>query len=181
MAVIDQPGYVARIVHQTPGRLRLRLPRELVNGRGAERLHEALAGLAGVQHVRLTPQASSLLVQYDPARVAPEALAATLQRAGVHLAPATAPAPSAAEPTALGQLIDRLAGQLNERVDRATGHLLDLRTLLPVGLGALALREVLAGRVQAAPWYVLLWWSFDAYLKLRRRAPNASPPPADPL
>lgn len=180
MAVIDQPGYVARVVHQTPGRLRLRLPRELVNGRGAERLHEALAGLAGVQHVRLTPQASSLLVQYDPARVAPEALAAALQRAGIHLAPATT-APPPDEPTALGQLIDRLAGQLNERVDRATGHVLDLRTLLPVGLGALALREVLAGRVQAAPWYVLLWWSFDAYLKLRRRAPDASPPPADQL
>ena len=56
-----------------------------------------------------------------------------------------------------------------------------LAAMAPVGLGALALREVLAGRVQAAPWYVLLWWSFDAYLKLRRRAPDASPPPADQL
>jgi len=178
-----QPTFMARIVHHTPGRLRLRVPREALNGRGAEAVHSALAERPGVLQVRVTPLAGSLLVRYDPARAQLADLTAALQRAGLHIAPAVAEPPPARpdEPTALGQLIDRLAGQLDERVDRATGHRLDLRTLLPVGLGALALRELLAGRVQAAPWYVLLWWSFDSYLKLRRRPPGGPASPPDPL
>ena len=53
------------------------------------------------------------------------------------------------------------------RVGSATGFVFDLRTLLPIGLGVLALREILAGRLHAAPWYTPVWWTFDSYLKLR--------------
>ena len=182
MAVQDNhPAYVARVLHHTPGRLRLRLPREALDARDTSPLTDALTGLQGVLQVRVARPASSLLVRYDPASVRLEDLMAALHRAGLHVittAPDTAASPPG-EPTALSRLIDRLAGQMDARVERATGHLLDLRTMVPLGLGALALREVLAGRLQAAPWYVLLWWSFDSYLKLRRRGPGEPGAPAD--
>jgi len=56
-----QPTFMARIVHHTPGRLRLRVPREALNGRGAEAVHSALAERPGVLQVRVTPLAGSLL------------------------------------------------------------------------------------------------------------------------
>jgi hypothetical protein len=54
----------------------------------------------------------------------------------------------------------------------------DLRTLLPVGLGALAVREVLSGRAVAAPWYVLAWYAFDSFTRFRQAPKNTDAPTA---
>jgi hypothetical protein len=45
----------------------------------------------------------------------------------------------------------------------------DLRALLPLGVGLLALRQALRGRgrLDDAPWYVLGWYAFDSFWKLR--------------
>jgi copper chaperone CopZ len=177
----SQPAYVARIVHSTPGRLRLRLPRQALAEQGGQPLHDALAKLKGVQQVRIGREASSLLVRYDPAAVAVEQLTDALHRAGVHVTAAGEREPlDLSQPTVTSQVVNRTAGRLNERVAVATYNLLDLRTLVPIGLGVLALREILLGRLQAAPWYTLLWWTFDSYLKLRQPAHGAALPPPPP-
>lgn len=177
----SQPAFVARIVHNTPGRLRLRLPRPALAD-SAQPLPETLAVVPGVQQVRLGLAASSLLVLYDPASVGVAALTEALHQAGVHVTAEAEiePAPLAGDgPSAASQAINRVAAQFDARVGRATGNVFDLRTLIPLGIGALAVREILLGRLHAAPWYTLVWWTFDSYLKLRRpaQAALASPPP----
>ena len=178
MSAANHPAYVARIVHNTPGRLRLRLPRQALADEGAA-LQQVLASTAGVQMARVTQGASSLLVLYDPATVSVPALSEVLHAAGVHVAPqaedteqSAAPHP-AGEHSLVSQLIGFFTARADARVGTATHGWLNLRTVVPMAFGVMALREILSGRLGAAPWYTLLWWMFDSYLKLH-------PPPAEP-
>ena len=87
-----------------------------------------------------------------------------------------APAPRAADDTDPGAA--RVLGGLaraNELVARRT-HGTDLRTLVPVGLGMLALRQFVRGeqRLSGAPWYVLAWYATETFWKFHG---GDSPPP----
>ena len=65
------------IVHHVPGRLRLRLRAAAVaDGTAAalvKALEAALSRLPGIRGVRLSPPTLSAVVEYDPARLPPEA------------------------------------------------------------------------------------------------------------
>lgn len=133
---------------------------------------QALADLRGVHDARANPAARSVLLRYDPASVELPAVLERLGRAGITLAadqPSHGDQPAVRGGTALGSLISAAFGQADRRVAQLTAGTADLRTLLPVGLAALAAREVLSGRLTAAPWYALLWYAFDSYTKLQRR------------
>lgn len=60
---------------------------------------------------------------------------------------------------------------LNEQVGRITNGVADLRLLLPLGLGALALRQLVAKgfEIDEIPWYTLAWYAFDTFNKLNHR------------
>jgi len=49
-----------------------------------------------------------------------------------------------------------------------TNGVADLRLLLPLGFGALALRQVLdkGFELEEIPWYTLAWYAFDSFVKL---------------
>lgn len=162
-----------RVAHASPGRLRLKVvSREVPEEEAVRSAELALAGLRGVQEVRANPVARSVLVRYDPLDLELPALLEHLGRAGVTPAPdgpRDGEQAAARGGTALGSLISGAFGQADRRVARLTGGAADLRTLLPVGLAALAAREVLSGRLAAAPWYVLLWYAFDSYTKLQKQ------------
>jgi hypothetical protein len=61
---------------------------------------------------------------------------------------------------------------LNKQVGLATNGVVDLRLLVPVGLGALAIRQLLRNglQIEAAPWYVLAYYAFDSFIKLHYTA-----------
>jgi len=71
--------------------------------------------------------------------------------------------------TATG-LMDALT-DLDSRLARLTGGRVDIKLLVPVGLGILAARQIATvglglGQV---PGYVLLWYAFDSFYKLHQR------------
>lgn len=80
----------ARIVHQTPGRVRLHVPvRAAPSSAGVE---AALGGLSGVRHVSMNPHTRNVLVLFDPHRLDPSDLLRCL-----HLQPPSAAAPRCAK------------------------------------------------------------------------------------
>jgi hypothetical protein len=143
------------------------VPRAALENGALREAEQALTGLSGVQQVRPNPLASSLVVLYDRARVDAPAVLAALARAGLRLAePSPVEVSVLEDGSALGRSVQDFFGNFDERVARLTGGTADLRTLVPLGLAALAVREIMAGRVAAAPWYTLAWWAFDAFYKL---------------
>jgi hypothetical protein len=56
---------------------------------------------------------------------------------------------------------------LNEQVRQATNGFADLQMLLPLGLGALALKQLLdkGPELEELPWYTLAWYAFDSFKK----------------
>ncbi|MGF1478564.1 MAG: DUF5132 domain-containing protein [Cyanophyceae cyanobacterium] len=66
----------------------------------------------------------------------------------------------------------KAASELNAQVGRLTQGQLDLRLLVPLGLGTLALRQLLVRGLQLdeLPWYVLAWYAFDSFTKLNNES-----------
>lgn len=100
-------------------------------------------------------------------------------------AEATTPRPSRkADPHSPAQVsadLMRLATDLNAQVRDISHDLVDLRTLAPLGLGAIALRQLLLKglQVEDIPWYVLAWYAFDSFIKLHPAPPAATPADQD--
>jgi len=78
-----------------------------------------------------------------------------------------------------------IATSLDTQTRSLTRGWLDLKTLVPLALGAIALRQLLTKGLQldAIPWYVLLWYAFDSFVILNRNgetAPNDIPETESP-
>jgi hypothetical protein len=136
-----------------------------------QKAKSTLLGLLGVRRVQESPVARSVLVLYDPQHTNLETVAATVHRTGVEIA---MPDPHReVEPTgdtALARWISASFAAMDEGLFKQTGGALDLRTLFPVGLGVLALREILSGRIAVTPWYALAWYAYSSFRDLREKA-----------
>jgi hypothetical protein len=168
-----------QVVHASPGRLRLRVPRGALSNGALHDAERTLTGLPGVREVRPNPLASSLLVRYDHSVVDAPALLAALVGAGLILPEESAAQTAPADPSgsAMARAVEAFFGSADERVTRLTGGAADLRALVPLGFAVLAAREILAGRLGAAPWYTLAWWAFDSFVKLHVPQQHRRPPP----
>jgi hypothetical protein len=163
---------VIRIVHELPGRLRLRLP--WLRGRPDEArdLADLLARLDASMDVELRPWTGSLLCRFDPERVGPERVLKALRRAtGVAIVRRRGePAPEleAGLRRAAGVRAGRFSHAMRESVrainrsvmQHTEGHL-DLGALAALGFLALGAAEIVAARtLPVPPWFNLAWWSF---------------------
>ncbi|WP_228054719.1 DUF5132 domain-containing protein [Gloeocapsopsis crepidinum] len=65
---------------------------------------------------------------------------------------------------------------INTQVRQATNNMADLQLLLPLGLGAIALRQLLTKglQIEEIPWYVLAWYAFDSFIKLNETPTSRS-------
>ncbi len=151
----------ARVASSIPGRVRLRLP---ASADGRRRLAAATTELSGdreflVVHPR--PASTSLVVDYDPARA--DHVWSRLRALGL---PSTATRESSSTVTDPAVRVIAVAGSLNEQVTRRThGH--ELQSLIPIGYGMLAVRQLLRGkqRIGDAPWYLLAWYASETFQK----------------
>lgn len=89
------------------------------------------------------------------------------------------PSTAAGDPAAMSQVAEQLqatAYDWNAQAQAFTGGQLDLRLLLSMGLGAIALSQLMRRGLQldAMPWYVMAWYAFDTFVKLHP-APAAQP------
>jgi hypothetical protein len=76
--------------------------------------------------------------------------------------------------TEIASNIANAISDLNDRVGLATNGILNLRVLVPLGFGALAVVQLIRRglQIEAAPWYLLAYAAFDSFVKLHR-APHA--------
>jgi hypothetical protein len=141
---------IAHVIHQIPGRVRLKLPNNRGDQAVFERLVEGLEGHAGVNEVTADSRTGSLLIH--------------------HAAP-LADILSFAEQTDLFTLGDQLKWRdnlatrtrthlrvLDERIARLSEGRLDLRSLLILIFLGLTLTQVLRGQI-LPPAGPLLWYT----------------------
>ena len=150
-----------------PGRLRIRHVARRRGFEELEALRDSLLARPEVDAVEVNQRTGSVLVFYDPAHVTFEDLREALGELGLDLA-AGDPAAAGSQPSGAGRVL-RAAEAVDRRVNRSTGGT-DLRLLVPMGLGALSVRQALRDtpRLGQAPWYLLAWYAFDSFLKLNR-------------
>lgn len=164
---------LAELVHSSPGRIRLRVKPEDLGSPKLSGVRQRLTALPGVREVQLNPFARSILVLYDDDSIDPSTLLRAIGQAGVTVVPDSSLAGRGLMSRPLDESIVSFFGSADEKLRRQSDGFVDLRTLAPVALAALAAREMLSGRLGAAPWYVLLWYAFNSFVNLRR--PGESP------
>jgi Heavy metal associated domain 2 len=152
----------SHMVSFTPGRLRFKVDRNHRNHEAMAPLTQALKTHLGVYDVRANPHSGSITVLHSPDHTDYDEIYATLQDLGVIFGDIIG------EKSEVAQDITSAIYDLNRRVKAATSQVVDLRVLMPLGLGVLAVRQLLAKGLQLdiVPWYVLAWYSFDSFIKL---------------
>jgi hypothetical protein len=99
-------AFAVNLVHHLPGRLRLRSAALKSDARMGEDIKERLAAIARIRSVTANPRTGSLLLDYDPAAIAPGRIAELLTEHGFTFSP------TAEESDAEPCLFDRLAGAI---------------------------------------------------------------------
>lgn len=68
--------------------------------------------------------------------------------------------------------------ELNQQLRWLTNDLMDLRLLFSMGLGAMAIRQILVRglRLDEIPWYVFAWYALDTFVKFHPDDDGAAQP-----
>jgi hypothetical protein len=61
-----------------------------------------------------------------------------------------------------------IISDLNTDVGKMTNGVVDLRVILPLGIGLLSLRQLLTKglELEEIPWYILAWYAFDMFARM---------------
>jgi hypothetical protein len=164
----ERPLAAAQVASSLPGRLRLRLADGVWRRDRLAAAAESVGENAEVVGVETRWRSGSLVIEYDPAGAG--TLWASLGELGLARSGSAATRAEAGTGGAPARLAEGLT-RVNDVVAwRARGS--DLRTLVPVGLGMLALRQLVRGdeRLADAPWYVLAWYASETFQRFHGSA-----------
>jgi len=149
-----------RVVHDIPGRLRLRLP----PGASTAGLQDLLDQLSGAHSSVWSPRTRSLLIRYDPSALTPAQIAQTVaDHADLEAPPSSADSRAEDRQAPVATTVVDVFSGLNERVGRGTRGRLDLRILIPVALVLWAGRQLLRGPVTSLSWTSALWYAHGLF------------------
>jgi len=173
---------VIYVAHESPGRLRLRLPWLREAPDTVDALADRLAALEGMEEVRIRPWTGSVLCLYDPTALRKEAIVeATKAQTGVELVlrpgersreEEEALARAALENgSAVAVALSSAVMGMNHDVLRATAGRLDLGTLAAAAFAVAGAAEVVAtGKLPLPPWFNLGWWAFRTFTTMEATA-----------
>ncbi len=180
---------VIHLVHEIPGRLRLRLSWLRSHPEVATPLADHLAALRGMVEVSVRPYTGSVVCCFDAAQLESRQIVAAVRRhTGVALVLGPQdedPHPSSAiagqaEPrrsSVAHALVEAVRG-INSDVMRGSDGRMDLPTLASLGfLGLGALEIAVTRQVPAPPWFNLAWWAIRTLTTFESDAMSA---PAQP-
>jgi hypothetical protein len=140
-------------------RTRIRVSRKRKNREEMARLARALEEFPSVSRVDANLQTGTLLVYHEEGAL--EDIRCRLRDLGVILMAAS----GVELPT---QWFTNAVSDLDMRISSQTKGLLNLKTLVPVGLGALAILQLVRRGLQleGAPWYILAYFAFESFRRL---------------
>jgi Heavy metal associated domain 2 len=180
MARENTPGTApAKVVHQVPGRIRVRFEPGVNVSEAVARLQETLSQYHGVLSVEPRLKSRSVVVHYSAAelelqRLIEDGFSAAAIDVAEHSLEAIA---TVASGTAVGRGVVKAVGRANARVEQTTGGVLDLRDAFPLTLFGLGIARVLQGNLQPVPWYNLLYYGYSTFSALHGRRGSAPPVP----
>jgi hypothetical protein len=148
-----------RIISSTPKRTRIRVSRKRRNPKEMTRLARGLEAFPQVSSVETNLHTGTLIVHHK--KDALEDIRSGMDDMGVILMAATGvemPGHS---------LVDAIS-DLDGRLRSATDGLLDLKLLVPLGLGALAVVQLFRRglQIEGAPWYLLAYFAYESFVRL---------------
>lgn len=178
-----------RIVHVTPGRIRVKMDDMKGNRSLADAIQHRLSAVQGVKQVTTNPVTGSVLVCFDPEaltgswdslieiagtfgllssngynREQLEQWMQMVHSGGVLSAPST-----------VSGDIETLFGSLNTWVGKTAGGRGDLRDIVPLALVFLGVRSLLFSRPAAVPtWYDYFWFAFSIFVAFHRQKDQRS-------
>ena len=158
----------AQIVSQTPGRVRLRVTPVHRQQQKITPIVNSLKARLGIYRVKTNIPSGSITILHDRELLSSQDMCLVLQDLGVKFVEITKePIRSVSSSTSAAAII-KTATDLNQRVKTATNDTVDLRFLLPLSFGVLAVRQLIVKgwQLEIIPWYVLAWYAFDSFLKL---------------
>lgn len=180
--------HAARIAHHIPGRLRIVIPAARRNLGLLVRAAGEIEKLTGVQSVDVNPAAGSLVVRYareqNDLTLAVRALGEGLQL--FELALEELGGPSATRHridkrgSELGRELLTAAKVLNRELKIATGGVVDLRLLVPLGTAGLTALNAQRANGPTPLWLTLLTFAFNSFVALHRGVPLEMPAVAAP-
>lgn len=168
------------LVHHHPGRLRVRS--EAMRARPqdaddesnahlalAERIRDAMEGVPGVTKLTHNARTGSLLVEYEPGHVEPDAIVARIAEIGGMQSPFARGADETKSVTPAEALVEATR-ELNAIVYELTGWKADLRSIVPAGIAALGAYSFIVKKEDRLPrWDNLLYWSYNIFSQLHQR------------
>lgn len=174
MSSVSKPTH---IVSQVPGRIRLRVAHAHRQREKMAQIEKTIAAHPQVDRVQTNEKTGSLLIHHDSQNGGLENVLAILKDLGIILGD-IAETQIAAEQSQAAANLTKAIGDLNQRVQKTSNGLVDLRFLFPWGLSLLAVRQLLAKgwQLDLIPWYVLAWYAFDSFVKLNSPASDEKKP-----
>jgi len=170
------------VVHFSPGRIRLRIPKLRGDESAAEALSRKLARIATVMHVHINTATASVLVLYDPeAPKASSALSSIAKTVGLpsdgladheveKRLETAARGATQSGPSPMSNLVKSFASILNRGVGKCTLGTMDLRFLVPAFLVGMGVHSALRSRPLPLPaWYNYFWFAFGIFRAYNQR------------
>ncbi len=159
-----KPVHHARIAHQLPGRLRIKLDH---TSRAPQTMHAIQHGLAkrkGVKAVSADPTTGSMTIHYDTHQSRDHILGFLNDLDVVTAAVTQAPTVGEGGTTDFASAVE----QLGAYIQNTTGIPLDLRLTLPLGFAAAGVYSIATEglMIQSIPGPLFLWFAFDTFVKL---------------
>jgi hypothetical protein len=154
------PREALAILHDIPGRLRVRLP---ATARIAD-LEGAVSQLPGVVSSRWSPRTRSLLTTYRPEDIEAETiLGAIADQAGVDPAPEPDTAATRRNGSPVAAALVQTVTGMDRRLGHASGGVFTLGVLVPLALALWAMRDLTRGPIRALPWSTALWYAHGLF------------------
>jgi hypothetical protein len=164
------------VVHATSGRLRLRVRATSTEVR---EVLDRVAHTADASPLRVSTnlRTRSALVAWNPSELDVVEAVELLRNAHPALHDLTPPPDAIVQPRRQSTVATHIAKSLSQadrRVFHATEGVLDLRMLVPIGLAAYSVRQLIRTGPQLGktPWYVLAYYAFDTFIKLHDTPPG---------
>ena len=155
--------FEAHIIHQTPGRVRIRVPGAKGNQKALQQIRQAILSRSGVYDVETNSVTGSILILYK-AGLLDDLQELLVQPDEVQQVLALRTLAKADE-SGLAMSMDLFFERLSEAFKTATGQAVGLKEIFPLAIGLYAFFFV--DRTIGAPvWLSMIFFSFSAYMDL---------------